>query len=38
MYLNYDIKIDSSKFPDMAKNTIAELDRLYYETDEWVFI
>jgi len=36
MYLNYDIIIDSSKFPDMVKNTMAELDRLYYETDDWV--
>lgn len=36
MYLNYDIEIDSSKFPDMVKNTMAELDRLYYETDDWV--
>lgn len=30
MYLNYDIEID------MVKNTMAELDRLYYETDDWV--
>ena len=36
MYLNYDIELDSSKFPDMVKNTMAELDRLYYETDDWV--
>ena len=36
MYLNYDIEIDSSKFPDMVKNTMAELDSLYYETDDWV--
>ena len=36
MYLNYDIEIDSSKFPDMVKNTMAELDRLYYEIDDWV--
>ena len=33
MYLNSDIEIDSSIFPD---NTMAELDRLYYETDDWV--
>lgn len=36
MYLNYDIEIDSNKFPDMVKNTMAELDSLYYETDDWV--
>lgn len=33
MYLNCNIEIDSSIFPD---NTMAELDRLYYETDDWV--
>lgn len=33
MYLNCNIEIDSSIFPD---NTMAELDRLYYETDDLV--
>lgn len=36
MYLNYDIKIDTSNFPEMIQNIISELERLYYETDDWI--
>lgn len=36
MYLNYDIEIDNSHFPEYMKKLMVELERLYYETDDWI--
>lgn len=36
MYLNYDMKLDLDRYTDRMKRLMAELERLYFETDDFV--